>query len=131
MDKNTSDSSKNTRPEVSKYAQSFSATWNAYPLQVTILRIGPRESNEAIIRVSGIDHELDGMILKYQKDDTGTGFNYVRNEESFLALRKHSDSHEDYEIYIDNDTVKLNVDTKTSKEINTQHFLTEYQQQNK
>lgn len=119
------------RPEVSKYAHSYTSDWKTYSVVVTAVRIGPKKNNEYIVKLSGIEHELDGKIFKYKKEAAGTGYNLVRNKENFFAMRKRWNEYEDYEIYLDNDTIKLSANSSVSKTVNTKHFLTEYLTQKK
>lgn len=49
------------RPEVGPYVYAYSGDFNS---SVHIVRLGKREEAEALVLINGIDHELDGKVLK-------------------------------------------------------------------
>ena len=51
------------RPEHSRYAWVFEG---GEGVTVTIVRVGHKDNNEALLRIEGIDHPLDGAILKHK-----------------------------------------------------------------
>lgn len=49
------------RQEMSRYTMAYSGG-EAY--RVWIARFGPKESQEALVQISGIDHKLDGRVIR-------------------------------------------------------------------
>jgi len=49
------------RPEMSRYTMAYSG---GEGYRVWIARFGPKESQEALVQISGIDHKLDGRVIR-------------------------------------------------------------------
>ncbi|MFC0168318.1 hypothetical protein ACFFKC_09515 [Pseudoduganella danionis] len=61
------------RPEVARYTMAFSGEQG---YRVWITRLGAKENHEALVQISGIDHKLDGRVLR-AKEVVQTGGNSV------------------------------------------------------
>jgi hypothetical protein len=61
------------RPEMSRYTAAYSG---GEGYRVWIARIGPRESQEALVQITGIDHKLDGQVLRAKIIQSGTALKY-------------------------------------------------------
>jgi hypothetical protein len=49
------------RPEMSRYTMAYSG---GEGYRVWIVRFGPKESQEALVQINGIDHKLDGRVIR-------------------------------------------------------------------
>lgn len=58
------------RPETSKYVQAYRGQEGAV---VWLMRIGPREANEALVQVSHVDNDIDGRIFRCKVQITRDG----------------------------------------------------------
>lgn len=64
------------RPEVARYTMAFSGEQG---YRVWITRFGAKENHEALVQITGIDHKLDGRVLRAKEDAQtgGNGVNYI------------------------------------------------------
>lgn len=64
------------RPEVARYTMAFSGDQG---YRVWITRFGAKENHEALVQITGIDHKLDGRVLRAKEvvQTAGNGVNYV------------------------------------------------------
>lgn len=49
------------RPELSRYTKAYSG---GEGYRVWIVRLGPKENQEALVQISGIDHKLDNRVIR-------------------------------------------------------------------
>ncbi|WP_374360321.1 hypothetical protein [Pseudoduganella danionis] len=64
------------RPEVARYTMAFSGEQG---YRVWITRFGAKENHEALVQITGIDHKLDGRVLRAKEvaQTGGNGVNYI------------------------------------------------------
>lgn len=118
------------RPEVGKYVQGYRGQEGAV---VWLMRIGPREANEALVQVSHIDNDIDGHIYRckvlmtrdgeksYTAEIKGKPFELVRLKDGNGSLYV-PDEQSTWWINDDNDLSNSDV-------ANPEHFLTAYLEQ--
>ena len=75
-------SAEDKRPEVGPYVQAYQGDFNS---SVYVVRLGARENAEALLLLSGIDHEMDGKVLKARIVNNG------ENQRSFMVKEGDSD----------------------------------------
>lgn len=61
------------QPEMSRYTQAYSGN-EGY--QVWITRYGPKDKHESLVQITGIDHKLDGRIVRAREEYSGNGIGY-------------------------------------------------------
>lgn len=64
------------RPEVARYTMAYSG---GEGYQVWITRLGAKENQEALVQINGIDHKLDGRVIraKASRNSTGSAVKYT------------------------------------------------------
>lgn len=62
------------RPEMSRYTTAYSG---GEGFRVWVARFGPKENQEALVQISGIDHKFDGRVIR-AKVIPGLGGNSVK-----------------------------------------------------
>ena len=62
------------RVEMSRYSKAYSGGAGYY---VWIARIGPRENQEALLQINGIDHELDRRVVRAKAVPSAGGVKYI------------------------------------------------------
>lgn len=67
-------SAEQPRPEMARYTKAYSGG-DGY--QVLIARFGPKVNNEALIQIVGIDHALDGKVIRAKVASAGGGLKYT------------------------------------------------------
>ncbi|MFT3757806.1 hypothetical protein [Thauera sp.] len=82
------------RPEVGRYVQAYQGEEN---VTVYVVRLGPAARAEALLQVTGIDHELDGVIHKARVSNDGSNTRSYRipatsGRETVEVLRLERDS---------------------------------------
>lgn len=80
------------RPEVGRYVQAYSGDFNS---SVFLVRLGAKEKAEALVLISGIDHELDGQVLKASilvRDDSRRSLMVKEGDESRELMRLEGSS---------------------------------------
>lgn len=55
-------------PELGRYIDQYEGRAGARKLEVKVLRVGKKENEEVLIKVTGVDDPLDGQIFKYKKE---------------------------------------------------------------
>lgn len=60
--------------EMSAYTTAYSG---GEGYQVWVARFGPRENQEALVQINGIDHKLDGRVLRAKAVPSGEGVKYT------------------------------------------------------
>lgn len=58
------------RPEVARYTMAYSG---GEGYQIWVTRLGAKENQEALVQISGIDHKLDGRVLRAKATPGGNG----------------------------------------------------------
>ena len=125
------------RPEVSKYAKVYISD----NLTITMVRFGAKDSSQTLIKFSGIEHRWDGKIIlhKVKEGNNRADINVNLNGKKWttISVRGQWWGGSSFEVYLPNDSGKsfkpfyVYLDNTLSKEVNTQHFLTEYLKQTK
>ncbi len=117
------------RPEVGKYPLLFGS--NNYPgLEIIIFRIGPREENQFVLKLTGIDHAWDGHFFELTRDGDEHRANYAINSypdgEYNLVTCRDIWGGSSYEIYIKGirDGIKLFLGNGSF--LIAEHLLTEF-----
>lgn len=67
-------SAEQPRPEMARYTKAYSGG-DGY--QVWLARVGPKENNEVLIQIVGIDHKLDGKVIRAKATSVGGGLKYT------------------------------------------------------
>lgn len=62
------------RPDMSRYTMAYSG---GAGFQVWLARIGPKENQEALVQINGIDHQLDGRVVRARIILTASGAKYL------------------------------------------------------
>ncbi|MBX7221950.1 MAG: hypothetical protein K1Y36_18500 [Blastocatellia bacterium] len=121
-----------TRPEVAKYAKVYIG---AEGLRVTTLRVGPRERNEYLVGIRGIDHPWDGKIFVHRFEDVSSSyrqryeFSMPYHGHTYTTIILRGDSYG--EIYLEGERKERTIylSEELSDEVIPEHFLTEYLEQ--
>lgn len=112
------------RPEIGPEVKAYSSHESA---NVWVLRIGARADNQALVQITGIDHDLNGKIEKYQVEKTDKDTRYVTqiNGQRYVLLRIDSGFGE---LYLPGEAKAMPVsyDKGLSSAGNPEHFLTDY-----
>lgn len=120
-------SSATERPEVARYVKAYSG---GEGIVVRTLRLGPQANQEALVQITGIDHQWDGRIQKTKIEPTQRGVKYVVFTDGMR-----------YEVLVMDDAgTELNApgiarrttvtyDKALSVQTEPQHLLTEYLEQ--
>jgi hypothetical protein len=61
-------------PEMSRYTSAYSG---GEGYRVWVARFGPREQQEALVQIEGIDHKLDGRVLRAKAMPSAGGVKYT------------------------------------------------------
>ena len=126
------------RPEVGKYAKVFKSYSQAVDLTVIMVRLGPKEDNQALIQFSGIDSKWDGKIMKHQCNIWGANNDKLDcctieiTGDKYCSLIGRNGWFGGYEAYLPDmtpDTINVYYDKEGSRQVNSEHFLTEYLKQ--
>lgn len=125
-----SETNNKLRPEVGKYPLIFSE-FNYPNLQVILLRIGPSEENQYILKFTGIDHKWDGHFFELTRDGDDRRANFSINNhpdgEYNLITCRDMWGYLSYEMYIGwKESLKLNL--VNGNNVNPEHILTEFLQ---
>lgn len=120
-------SAEEKQPEMSRYTAAYSG---GEGYQVWITRYGPREKHEALVQISGIDHKLDGAIVRAKEEYSGNAIAYSavvdgRNVE----LVKVEGGNAELNITGHPWKSRLCYDKALSADRPPLHMLTDYQQQ--
>lgn len=114
------------RPEIGPEVKAYSSHDSA---NVWVLRIGARADNQALVQITGIDHDLNGKIEKYQVEKTDKDTRYVTqiNGQRYVLLRIGS-GFGFGELYLPGEKKEIFVsyDKGLSSAGNPEHFLTDY-----
>jgi hypothetical protein len=62
------------RPEMSRYTTAYSG---GEGYRVWVARFGPRENHEALVQIDGIDHKLDGRVIRAKAIPSAGGVKYT------------------------------------------------------
>lgn len=128
------------RPEIGRYAKGYKG---AEGVRVTILRVGNPDLNEALVRVSGVDHPLDRVILKVKVEkkysNRGNSYEYTMTWQKkpwvLIAADDPGPGRRSYYLFLPGEWTyqgrpeqghPLHYDEGVTQETNPEHFLTEY-----
>lgn len=128
------------RPEIGPYAYVYRGPEG---VQVTLLRIGGKDLNEVLIQVTGVDHELDGAILKHKVTpkygNRGNTIEYVTpfKRTDWVTVAADDGGPGRKQLYLFLPGVwkyqgkpeqghPLSYDLEASRALNREHFLTNY-----
>lgn len=118
----------NERPEVSALVEAYEGTKSE---KVWITRIGPKHAHEVILQITGIDHELNGKIIKcaIERKDKEKRFITTIDNQRFVIMTLH-DATTGY-LYLpqEPDDIKIHYSQSLSAEGDSEAFLTNYLQQ--
>ncbi|WP_238154080.1 hypothetical protein [Xanthomonas campestris] len=115
------------RPEVAKQAKAYSSRDG---IKVSTLRYGPREKNQALVKVTGADSEIDDKILLATTAATQKDTRYtvqLRGRPYVLLILNAGTG----ELYLPGaqKASQVGYDAAASEQINAEHYLTDYQEQ--
>ncbi len=118
------------RPQVGPYVQAYSGDFNS---SVYLVRLGDRDKAEALVLVSGIDHEMDGKVVKTKivvRDENLRSFMLEEKGESRELLRLEGSS---ARLLISTaplgpSSYSLAYDWKLSERADAEHILTRWLQ---
>lgn len=103
-------------------------------LTATLVRILPLESNQALLKISGIDHELSGLVLKY--DVTMNDGNrrlttdlYGRRYSAFVESKNWGGKSQSLYLSGQRDGFALRFDAEASKATKSSDLLKEHKKQ--
>ncbi len=113
------------RPEVSPYLRAYSG---GDGVVVWVVRVGPRQANEALIQVVGIDHELDRRIRRVRVEPTTAGERYVTID-SGLKVLVMGQSGMEFIGPVPGGAIKVAYDRARTEQGDAEHFLTQYLEQ--
>lgn len=115
------------RPPIAEKVQAYSGPQG---VQVWTLRIGERSANEALVQVTGIDHDWDKRIQKMTVEKTFKDVRYstLVNGKPYIALIINQGYGE---LYLPGESKSVNIqdDDDLAAEGNAEYFLTDYLQQ--
>lgn len=117
------------RPEVAKQVKAYAS---ADGVKVSTLRYGPRERQQALIQVIDVDHAIDGKILlaSTRATDKDTRYTVQLNGRPYVLLIVSEAAGELYVPGAPKPTW-VRYDAGLSAESNPEHYLTDYQEQEK
>lgn len=121
------------RPAIANQIEAYSG---AQGVKVWTLRVGERSANQALVQVTGVDHDWDKHIYKMDVEKTFKDVRYSTqvNGKPFIALIVSEGYGEKYaELYLpgENKSIKITSNSGLAEQGNPEHFLTEYLQQKK
>jgi hypothetical protein len=112
------------RPETSRYLKAYGG---GEGVVVWVLRVGPQANQEALVQISGIDHESDRRIRKLKIEQTPRGVKYVdaRDGKRYEILTMEDSR---IELFAPGVAGRLTVsyDKALSAKGDPEHFLTEF-----
>jgi hypothetical protein len=119
------------RPPVAAYAKVYRGSEG---MVMSLLGIGKPEDEEYLLQYAGINHNWDLKIFKVKKVPSGTGHNYrmtVNGRDYDTVVERSGWGGMRYQVYIPKGADGLDViyDDSYSKQIQPQHYLTDYLQQ--
>lgn len=125
--------STNADIKLSKYAKVYKGHDGAV---VTLVPLSPKDENKALIQVSGIDTEIDGLIFLYYLEKQGTTEAYKMKYDGRAITRLRTKKgywSSGIELYLPdlNDGIRLYYDEKASKQVDISTFSKRYQEQEK
>lgn len=117
---------------LSKYARVYKGGEGAV---VTLIPLSPETEKKALIKVSGIDTEVDGLVLLYDLEDQGSDEAYVMIYDGSRVARVRSNKEswtQSTTLYLPNkrDGIEIGYDEKASKAVKTDAILKLYLTQN-
>lgn len=116
------------RPEVGKYAKVYKGGEGLY---VTVLRIGPREKEESLFLLEGVDHPFDGkvMVAKKTRHNKKTEFTIQVNGKNYVVFIKRGSTVNYVYLGRHDDPTNVEYNEALSRNIKPQHFLTRFLKQ--
>lgn len=115
------------RPEVGKYGKVFKGSEGA---RVEMVRVGPADAGEVLLKITGVDHPWDGQVMKLKAKPAGNGMDYAKGDRNILVERTSWGTMKSYELYLEGaGKHDLTYDEALSKESLPEHLLTEYLEQ--
>ena len=114
-------------PEMSRYTTAYSGGEGYH---VWITRFGPKEKHEALVQIDGIDHKLDGKVIRAKGEYSGNGIAYFANVDGRnTELVKVEGEHAELNVTGNPWRSRLCYDKTLSADRPPLHMLTDYQQQ--
>lgn len=115
------------RPPIAKYVKAYVG---AEGMKVWTLRVGERGQNQALVQVTGVDHDWDGRIQKMniERQNKDTRYWLERKGKQFVALILQDGGGQVY-LPDEGHPHAIHYDEKLSAQGNAEHFLTDYLQQ--
>ena len=115
------------RPVIGNKIEAYTGRQN---VQVKILRVGERSANQALVQISGIDHDWDKRIQRMDIEKTFKDVRYsveVNGKRHITLIM----SNEIGELYLPGENQQTNIFPNSSlgREGNPEHFLTDFLQQ--
>ncbi|MHA6575451.1 hypothetical protein [Pseudomonas yamanorum] len=115
------------RPSIDDKVQAYSSNDGT---QVWTLRVGERSARQALVQVSGIDHDWDKRIQKMNVEKTSKDVRYATqvNGEPYVVLILNNGAGE---LYLPGELspMRVSYDSKLSETGNAEYFLTDYLEQ--
>ncbi|CAK9885608.1 MAG: hypothetical protein XXXJIFNMEKO3_02014 [Candidatus Erwinia impunctatus] len=113
------------RPEVAEYVKAWQGTEG---IKVWTLRYGPRDKHQALVQITGADHDWDGKIQLMNIEDKGARKDYsvMVNGKKYVVLL--IDKYNNGEVYLpgEKNEHKVFYSDDLSSQGNAQYFLTDY-----
>jgi len=114
-------------PDMSSYTAAYSG---GEGYQVWIARYGPKEQHESLVQIVGIDHKLDGRVLRARQEPSGSGLAYFATVDGKpVELVKVEGQNAQLNITGNPWKSQLCYDKSLSADRPPQHLLTAYQNQ--
>lgn len=122
-----------SRPPIANQVEAYSG---AQGVKVWTLRVGERSANQALVQVTGVDHDWDKRIYKMDVEKTFKDVRYSTkvNGKQFIALIVSEGYGEKYaELYLpgESQSIKVTSNAGLAEQGNPEHFLTDYLEQKK
>ena len=104
------------KDEVAKYGQVLIGDDGNSTAEVEMAQVGPVDQNMFLIKVTGVNHPLDGKVTKCKKVPAGADAWYFEKPEGGNLLREQKTyGYTGYELYLGGETHKMRMDAKKSK----------------
>lgn len=119
--------SETVRPPIATVMRAFSSIQN---IKVWTLRVGQRTDHQALVQITGVDHEWNNLIQKMQVEKTFKDVRYsvLVDGKPFVALIVNNGIGE-LHLPGESDALPLIGNSALASEGNAEHFLTDYLKQ--
>lgn len=116
-----------SRPETARFVMAYDSQTG--PARVATLRVGPREKNEALVQIAGIDHPWDRKVFKASVTQRERGLHYsiTHNGQPYVLFIETDGQGEAF--LPEQRSIKVQYSKALSEQSRPEPFLTDYLQQ--